>query len=142
MAKSKLKKPKQSRRLNHKPTDPALISVLISSLVVTNHFIYKFYEISAFLTGMAERFVGMKFRAKLPDYFVKRIILAAGGSFHRTNQEVCWNIAPAFDLYPTVLRAPLPKRKLFKRTFLKRKRNPEKDILALAIFNKLMENGK
>lgn len=113
-------------------------------LIKTEEFEYKFYDISRFLTGMAERENGKQFCHDLPSWVVKQIIIEAGGRKRNKIDAAYWNVKPAFELPPANLK---PARKFSSRdakiSFETRKRNPKKDRLALELFQKLIgETGE
>lgn len=108
-------------------------------LVKTEEFEYKFYDISRFLTGMAERERGKRFSHNLPSWVVKEIIKEAGGRKRNKIDAAYWNVKPAFELPPATLREGNKfSAREARLAFKARPRNPEKDRLALELFQKLI----
>jgi hypothetical protein len=135
------------------------IKLYSTFLVKTRNYKYKFYDISKFLTGMAEREYGRKFCHSLPVNVVKKIIETAGGRSKKINSVryiekngyrtrkiksnvFFWNVKPAFELPPADLKPAKPYSMRDARIAFKyRPRNPEKDKLALELFQKLTGNN-
>ncbi len=101
-------------------------------------FEYKFYDLSRFLTGMAERETGRQYKHDLPACVIKRIILAAGGRKRNKIDAAYWNVRPRFELPPTVLKqAKTVSVWEARKDFLNRYRDPVKLQQAMDLFLQL-----
>lgn len=126
------------KRRNKRLPKAEWLKLYSTYLEKVDHFEYKFVDITRFLTGMAERELGVAFSHSLPSWVVKLIIEFAGGRKRNKIDAAYWNVRPRFELPPTVLKkARRFSSREAKIAFQTRVRNPEKQKLALELFQKL-----